>query len=628
MPKFAGLVVLVLVLAGLGAWFVLRAEPGAPVDAPAASVTAGTSSTSGAAELERPVAAPEVEAAPSVRRERADEAPPLDGFHVHGRLIEPDGTRVSGREAGLYLRNASGIELYMKPRGDGSFSIGPMDAGAYELVAREPDHVSAKTKLELAGDYARVQKDLVLAPWRRITVRVRDLEGEPLAPKLMSSREWGYRWPLTAVAYSEEPPVSGLDPNETVAKGIGEYQGIGQSVLDPEREESRPVWDRDAAPRDAIGEFRVRALPVYVALSLQGTRVGVVRVQPGEHEARFEVDPEALRARTTSLRLRVVSGATNEPIGHAWVVVVDSVDDARQERWDGELTRVGRDGVFRALGVEAGDRVVIVGCEGWPTVVHAFTILPGTPLDLGDVALPMSMRIRGRVRGLDGSLVPARLALEPIEVGAGEPRTRRFSSGENGFVQENLAPGVYELRWLPRVSELAQAEWPKPDLDRYMFEWTEEEWRSSLALHGAPIRIDVRREDALDVDVVAAPARRVEFVFEPRTLGDGSEAAPNANRAEDGRFPSGRSRGDVDRLVLSTREGSEVASAWVSRDQSSLFVWIADGDYRVHWEVGGARTRANEARQGRAPETSASEPRRALTLDVHVAETSTRFEVR
>lgn len=566
------------VLAAVLVWVLRRDAPDAEVASRGPANGAASVGESNA-ELERPNAEPEVVVAPYERRERATEAPPLDGFHVRGRLLEPDGARVSGREAGLTLRTADGIELYSKPRGDGAFELGPLDAGTYELVAREPDHASARTTLVLAGDYARIERDLVLAPWRRITVRVRDPDGAPFAPRVMSSREWGYRLPLTAVATSEVPGESGLDPNDTVAKGLGEYRGIGVNALDTEHEDGAPAWDRDAAPKDAIGEFRVRALPVFVALLLQGRRLAVVQVSPGQHEANFVVDPEVLRGLTTALRLRVLAGTTNAPLEHAWVYVAPK-SAGNDEVWEGARTHVGSDGVFTAIGLEQGESEVVVGCERWPTIVVPVTLVPGAPIDLGDVVLPAARTLQGRVLDSDGNVVSMRLVLTPLEVGLGQKRARSVPSGPEGFDVGDLAPGIYSLRSFARSSSVSEPVRPAPGGGGPSRDWSDAEWGSSLAWHVPPVRFDLRTEHAVHVDVRAESAWRVEVDAAPIGAPKGSDRESESALEMNGL--RGPSRGDT--LVVSTLEGEELLRAQVPWDASKAFLWLAEGEYRARWE--------------------------------------------
>ena len=563
------------VLAAVLVWVLRRDAPDAEVASRGPANGAASVGESNA-ELEPPNAEPEVVVAPTERRERATELPPLDGFHVRGRLLEPDGARVSGREAGLTLRTADGIELFHKPRGDGAFELGPLDAGTYELVAREPDHASARTTLVLAGDYARVERDLVLAPWRRITVRARDPDGAPFAPRVMSSREWGYRLPLTAVATSEVPGESGLDPNDTVAKGLGEYRGIGVNALDTEHEDGAPAWERDAAPKDAIGEFRVRALPVFVALLLQGRRLAVVQVSPGQHEANFVVDPEVLRGLTTALRLRVLAGTTNAPLEHAWVYVAPK-SAGNDEVWEGARTHVGSDGVFTAIGLEQGESEVVVGCERWPTIVVPVTLVPGAPIDLGDVVLPAARTLQGRVLDSDGNVVSMRLVLTPLEVGAGQKRALSVQSGPDGFGVGDLMPGSYSLRSFVRSSGVPEPVQSRDSNAGRSWGWADGEWRSSLAWHVPPTRIDLRTDDVRGLDVRAETAWRVELDVQPT---DSQETGESAAEIERSLSLSSR----ADSLVVSTANGEEVLRTSVEWNGTSVFLWLAEGEYHARWE--------------------------------------------
>ena len=238
-------------------------------------------------------------------------------------------------------------------------------------------------------------------------------------------------------------------------------------------EDGEFVFDRDVSPglvdiSSIGGALSFRTFSGRSAIVLLGERP--------ENRITIEVmPPPAVRGRVVDGEGRPVAGAKIEQTQE----LGDNVQSIREAAMTLDIRRAGTslaqlsdpdellaisdsDGVFELRGMNIGELLVRLSCEGYGSQLMRLQMPPfGEAADLGDVPLRASGRISGRVLRGGRALVGATVTASPLEASNGgepsaanrrRPHGARPSSllaiaGRGGrFELRGLEPGRYEVR--------------------------------------------------------------------------------------------------------------------------------------------------------------------------------------
>lgn len=362
-----------VVLAGM--WFtcgpepVVGAMPAAPVapvrDAPV-SLVGGVSwakadGASSADARERSVIAA---AAPDGRAEVV----------VHGRLAAADGG-AAPTEAGISFRRG-GAQRSGGLIGD-RYAVAGLTSGPWRArVVAEGFAVHESDCALVAAPLQNV--DFTLQRAVVVKVFLRKPDGTPLAPALRSLRSLrGLR-----VVVSRAPIADDFGASEASIVGDldgGRYRG-GEDRIgappDPEGADGELVLDQPA--------------PLHAALLMRHLVLLRETIAPGQTALTFTLSPEAVKGRLTLVRVRVVDGATGQPVVGAGVLLETSSGGGSRGQTD-------EAGVVLVEQVLPGLASFMIGAKGYEQVLTLLRVPGSEGLDVGDVVLHPAVKLRGRL---------------------------------------------------------------------------------------------------------------------------------------------------------------------------------------------------------------------------------------
>lgn len=349
-----------------------------PLDAVRGAATGESAASPGArgAEVDRGASRSDAPDDAPVRRDAPGRWDPAVGVVVRGRITTTDGSPAPeefsiGFRRGAHFR--AGVEV-----GD-RYAVAALEPGTWQLRATADAFAVLEEDHELGSEPVQTI-DVALEPAHVVKVFVTTADDSPLRES-EAVRDLGLHWGLQVVA-TERPLAGDLSPTDNVSVGdigIGRYR----SARDPG---GRP------GPGDPDGELWLdRPPPANAALLLRHVVLAQQPIAVGQRELRFVVDTDELRGRFGTVTLRLVDGATGQPIAGGTVRFSTAQGGGSFGKADGE----GRVVVERVLpGLASLEIYATKEREGLWDLVR---VPAGGTVDLGDVVLHPQVEVRGRL---------------------------------------------------------------------------------------------------------------------------------------------------------------------------------------------------------------------------------------
>lgn len=342
------------------------------------------------------------------------------GRRITGKVLDSDGKPVAEAQvdARSFAMGAGMKQETARSRDDGTFSIGGLDEGAYEVIVRARGFGKSSVKdIEPDGEPVEIR----LEPAGKIAGRV--LAGDP---------------PKPLAGFSVEPEGKPLE-EFNLPVPIGSF---GRSKIDF---------------REPSGEFEVSGLAQgtygieVTARGFMAKRKDEIEVAPGETA---DVGDIVLEAGVT-LYGTIAEAGTMKPIGGATVQIEKSAlfnmsafDPRSQET--AEMT--GPDGRFTLSGLAPGSLNLKIRHERYSPQTAEVDIVAGVPP--ADVIVEMGAggAVEGTLRNSAGELIPGGMVM--LMQGFAPDPDGMVSTDEYGhFRVDRLTPGSYRIMAMPLPGE-------------------------------------------------------------------------------------------------------------------------------------------------------------------------------
>ncbi|MGE3172197.1 MAG: carboxypeptidase regulatory-like domain-containing protein [Planctomycetota bacterium] len=384
-------VLLALLLAiWLGRGEGIAAPPSSAEAARRDQATSGDSARAPTAE--RDSAGSGVADAATARREVA--TTPSASILLHGRLLPDDGSAPPD-DANVWLRAIGGDGRSGTVFG-GAYAIAGLRPGAWELSIRTDDFASVRLPVTIGPEPVQTL-DIELVRSHRIAVLLRTPDDRPLLEALAKEHGRTLAWAMSVIA-TAQPLREDLPMTDNTL--VGDV-GIGRFHAE---------WNNHrngtGVPKDADGMLLLDGPPpANAALLLRHVVVQQQPVGAGQNRIVFVVDPDALLARTGTVRLRVVDPA-GAPIAGAQV----QLGTAQGGR---ASARTGDDGCATLQNVLPGIGLLDLTAKDRETRRQELRV--AGECDLGDVVLAPAAEIRGRLVDADGAAVRGRVCWTDLD---------------------------------------------------------------------------------------------------------------------------------------------------------------------------------------------------------------------
>lgn len=409
---WAGLVIVVL---ALGVWWAIGAQDAGDHATPLARSAPVVDAREPATDVElvsEPSAVREVvgqalpvvaihEATPDVPD--AEPAPQAPTAVLEGTVAGPDGIALTAKVE-LVHPVTGGARAVTSAAG---YRIAGVEPGTWWLRVTHDAYRTQTASIELLPGPNRA--DVVLERPPAIEVHLVTSHGEPLASALDASPQRS--WRPYVFATLEPTGTRPLMDSGGDHLGLGRFED-GQRLL---MLRDRPGWTpggRDPSqPPSWVGTLRVPVdPPFHVAASIGFDVLDVARVEPGTTEVTLTVDVEDVRAAWASLRLRLVSAETGDPLTKALVRIDSWTTSKKLEPGEPE-------GTYRVEEALAGAYRLTVEAVGYVGIGRDLVLTKDEQLDLGTLELERCATRACRVIDPSGGGVAAN-----VEVLPGVPR--------------------------------------------------------------------------------------------------------------------------------------------------------------------------------------------------------------
>lgn len=269
------------------------------------------------------------------------------------------------------------------------------DAGHYAIAGLSPGtwslacEVEGCRKLELAHELstAPIQRlDLELTAATVLPVFVRTPDGGRLQTALAETGLWSS---LQVVA-TTTPLGADLAPSENSSVGnfgIGRHRRPGDLNTHTDDKANDGVLELDQPP------------PVFATLLLRHLVLAEQRIEPGQTELRFVVDPAAVQQRFAKVRFRVLD-ETGAPLPKVAVGLETA-------QGGGYRQATGDDGTVTLSKVVPGVLQMTLSAKDREEYVNHLIVPAGADLDLGDLVLHPLRSVPGQVVDADGKPIAA-----------------------------------------------------------------------------------------------------------------------------------------------------------------------------------------------------------------------------
>ncbi len=263
---------------------------------------------------------------------------------------------------------------------DGVYAIAGLQPGTWRLHCEVEGCVLQEFDHTFGGD-AIQRLDITLQPALVLPVFVRTPTGGRLQAELAKLGIWQG---LQVIATANALPGD-LDTTEN--------SGVGDLGLGRHRQPSDLNQRADEKAGDGVLELD-RPPPVFASLLLRHLLLASQRIEPGQQELRFVVDPAELQAKMAKVRLRVVDGA-GQPLAKARIELSSAQGGGSQQV-------TGDDGFAEVANVMPGLTYFGVWAKDREQYCNHVTLAPGATTDLGDIALSAGRQLAGRIVDAEG----------------------------------------------------------------------------------------------------------------------------------------------------------------------------------------------------------------------------------
>ena len=202
---------------------------------------------------------------------------------LFGTVCDFEGRPIDGAEV---ILDRDGVHAMGRAAANGAYATPGLTEGAWALRCAAEGFATQTRELHVdARAWQRL--DIVMRPWHRVLVRIQDPQGAPFASGIQGP---GIGTQPTFVA-TREPIVGRLPPTSSMSIerfGAGEWHPFDRS--------SEPA-SKDARARGFAGELLLgEDPPLHAALLLRHLVLQSQRIEPGQSELVFTLDPAAFRA--------------------------------------------------------------------------------------------------------------------------------------------------------------------------------------------------------------------------------------------------------------------------------------------------------------------------------------------
>jgi hypothetical protein len=268
---------------------------------------------------------------------------------------------------------------------NGAYVVIGLDEGAWEVRASADGYVPIEESCVLDGRPWQ-SADLVLRPWTAVPVRFVDREGRPME-RANLQKDLG----ALEIVATEEPLDADLRPSDAQS-----YSGFGLARW---LRAANGVRGRagELATAGYAGELQIhRDPPVVATLLYRHLRLATQRVELGQEELVFTIDPAELAAKRGRVRLRVLDATTSAPLAGLGI-------SARAAGRHHGSTITDAEGRAVLQDVLPGIALITVDPPEREELRLHVRVPDGREVDLGDLRLSPRVSCKGRVLRADGS---------------------------------------------------------------------------------------------------------------------------------------------------------------------------------------------------------------------------------
>tara|TARA_R110002096_G_scaffold79532_10_gene186821 strand:+ start:22194 stop:23873 length:1680 start_codon:yes stop_codon:yes gene_type:complete len=414
---------------------------------------------------------------------------------VQGLVSLEDGSPLEG--ASVWVLHLDGERTRVTTDSMGRYAISGIPVGSNSLHAGLRDHHTTSAEVVVTRDEPVVRQDFILRSKQVVWVRLVGSDGEAVLSELSAIGMHIYTSQLLPVATRLEPgdTFSGIHGSPNNTNGIGSFGG-------------GPFLETAKGP-EYMGPVTLHEDgPAWMCLVAAGQVLRKQAIDPTVQEVTFVVDPSDVFELRCTVRARLVSAITLEPVaGMAWLS-----DDPFQ---GGRGTKIQDDGLVEFVDVWPGTRFLVVHAEGFTRDPQELLIGPGEVLDLGQLLMHEPVTISGWVVDAEGRGVKSTLRWGTRDPGGGDiewVRQRSQQSADDGsFTLYRLVPGDYVVQVLGSTRRGLKQD-------------------GSFKSHA--LRVDATAGSVEGVELVVADTRRVVLVTE-----DMQEPWPIARIVDDEGLP-------------------------------------------------------------------------------------------
>ena len=309
----------------------------------------------------------------------------------------------------------------------GHFAIAGLRPGAWQLSCEVEGYRKIEAELELTSAPVQ-QRDFTLTAATVLPVFVKTPTGGRLQPELSKIGVWSSLQVIaTAAPLAGDLPVT---ENSWVGDlGLGRFRRPNDRNTGTDEQANDGVLELDQPP------------PVVATLLMSHVVLAEQRIEPGQRELHFQVDPAAMRSRLAKVRFRLVDEA-GQPLAKVMVNLATA-------QGGGGMKVTDADGTATLLDVVPGLLQLNLNTKDREHLTNHVFVGAGADLDLGDLVLHPGRNVRGVVQDAAGQPVGA--SVQWTDLGrwrAPQPMVDRRSSsadGDGNFQLYGLGPKRYSV---------------------------------------------------------------------------------------------------------------------------------------------------------------------------------------